>query len=106
MAIPGTLCVALLIGSFLLAASNNGVIALSGAECFATGALLSAIDPVATIGVFGSIGVPKRLSVLVTGAYSKIENNENCVHYISEGAAREWSTVVIVIVIFINCLLS
>ena len=93
LAIPGTLCVALLIGSFLLAASNNGVIALSGAECFATGALLSAIDPVATIGVFGSIGVPKRLSVLVTGSFQKLK---------SEGAAREWSTVVIVIVIFIS----
>ena len=31
------------------------------------------------------------------GTYSKIENNEK-----SEGAAREWSTVVIVIVIFIS----
>ena len=67
LAIPGTLCVALFIGGLLLVASNNGALALSGAECFATGALLSAIDPVATIGVFGSLGVPKRLSVLVTG---------------------------------------
>jgi NhaP-type Na+/H+ or K+/H+ antiporter len=67
LAVPGTLLAALFIGLCLLAASGNGILALSGPECFATGALLSAIDPVATIGVFGSLGVPKRLSTLLTG---------------------------------------
>jgi NhaP-type Na+/H+ or K+/H+ antiporter len=67
LAVPGTLLAALFIGLCLLGASFNGVINLSGPECFATGALLSAIDPVATIGVFGSLGVPKRLSTMITG---------------------------------------
>ena len=67
LAVVGTLCVALLIGGLLVVSSSSGVIALSSPECFALGALLSAIDPVATISVFGSLGVPKRLSVLVTG---------------------------------------
>ena len=67
LAVVGTLCVALLIGGLFVVSSSSGVIALSSPECFALGALLSAIDPVATISVFGSLGVPKRLSVLVTG---------------------------------------
>ena len=36
-------------------------------EYMATGALLSAIDPVATLGVFGKLGVSQRLRTMVTG---------------------------------------
>ena len=42
LAVPGTLIVALFISLCLWGASENGVVALTAAECFAAGALLSA----------------------------------------------------------------
>ena len=65
LAVLGTVLAALLIGGLLYASDASAIMTVP--EYMATGALLSAIDPVATLGVFSKLGVPQRLSVLVVG---------------------------------------
>jgi CPA1 family monovalent cation:H+ antiporter len=62
LAVPGVILTTAIVG-FLLAVS--GAVALPVALTF--GALIAATDPIAIIALFRTLGVPKRLSVLVEG---------------------------------------
>ena len=57
-----------LIGAFVVGALVTGLVdGIPWAAAIAFGALISATDPVAVIAFFRSIGVPKRLTILVEG---------------------------------------
>ncbi len=63
LALAGTL-----IGAFVVGGLVNGLVdGVPWAAAVAVGALISATDPVAVIAFFRSIGVPKRLTILVEG---------------------------------------
>lgn len=62
LAVPGVLITTLIVGGFLAWRTD---ITLTSALVF--GALIAAIDPVAVISLFRSLGVPKRLQVLMEG---------------------------------------
>lgn len=62
LAIPGVILTTLLVGGIIFAGTNY---TLPMAMLF--GALMAATDPVSVIAVFRSLGVPKRLQVLMEG---------------------------------------
>lgn len=62
LAIPGVILTTLLVGGIVFAGTNY---TLPMAMLF--GALMAATDPVSVIAVFRSLGVPKRLQVLMEG---------------------------------------
>jgi NhaP-type Na+/H+ or K+/H+ antiporter len=67
-AIFGTVISALVIGAIVLLASRSGIgPVLAPEEAFAFASLLSATDPVATLTVFGALGVEPTLNALVYG---------------------------------------
>ena len=63
LALAGTLIGAFVVGGLV----TNLVEGIPWAPAIAFGALISATDPVAVIAFFRSIGVPKRLTILVEG---------------------------------------
>jgi CPA1 family monovalent cation:H+ antiporter len=62
LAVPGMLVSALLVGGVV-----NATLGIPLALAIAFGALISATDPVAVIAFFRSLGVSKRLSILIEG---------------------------------------
>jgi CPA1 family monovalent cation:H+ antiporter len=62
LAIPGVILTTLLVGGIIFAGTNY---TLPMAMLF--GALMAATDPVSVIAVFRSLGVPKRLQILMEG---------------------------------------
>lgn len=67
-AIPGTLITSLVFGLGMAAVGTIGAsYTFSFWEAMAFGALLSAVDPVATLAVFSAVRVPKSLHFLIVG---------------------------------------
>lgn len=62
LAVPGVILTTLIVGSVL----NLGT-ALSFPVALVFGALIAATDPVAVVALFRTLGVPKRLAVLIEG---------------------------------------
>ncbi len=62
LAVPGVILTTLIVGGLTALGTS---LALPAALVF--GALIAATDPVAVISIFRSVGVPKRLSVLIEG---------------------------------------
>ena len=67
LAIPGLLLSTAVIGGIMHMAAPWVGVHLSWAEALLLGSILSATDPVAVIALFGQLGAPKRLTVLVEG---------------------------------------
>lgn len=68
LAIVGTLVATFITGGILIWLGNMGLITkLTAAEAYLYGALISAVDPVATLSVFKKNGVPPLLFNLVFG---------------------------------------
>lgn len=62
MAVPGVILTMFIVGGILHLSVN-----ISLPVAFLFGALISATDPVAVVALFRTLGVPKRLSVLIEG---------------------------------------
>lgn len=62
LAVPGVILTMLLVGGIVSVGAG-----LSLPVAFTFGALIAATDPVAVVSIFRSLGVPKRLAVLVEG---------------------------------------
>ncbi len=62
LAVPGVILTTLIVGGILSLSSQ-----LTWPMALVFGALISATDPVAVVALFRSLGVPKRLSVLIEG---------------------------------------
>lgn len=67
LAVPGLLFSTGLIGGIMKVAGPSVGLVLSWPEALLLGSILSATDPVAVIALFGQLGAPKRLTVLVEG---------------------------------------
>jgi CPA1 family monovalent cation:H+ antiporter len=67
LAIPGLLISTALIGAIMHTVGPSVGFEVSWAEALLLGSILSATDPVAVISLFGQLGAPKRLTVLVEG---------------------------------------
>jgi CPA1 family monovalent cation:H+ antiporter len=67
LAIPGLVLSTAVIGAVMHTAAPWVGVPLSWAEALLLGSILSATDPVAVIALFGQLGAPKRLTVLVEG---------------------------------------
>ena len=52
---------------YIVSGPNGTLTTFSFTECFAFAALISAVDPVSTLGVFGHLKVDPNLNVLVYG---------------------------------------
>jgi len=61
-AIPGVILTMLIVGGLLTLATNLGLV-----SAMVFGALIAATDPVSVVAIFRTLGVPKRLSVLIEG---------------------------------------
>lgn len=67
LALPGLVLSTAIIGGVMHVAAPWVGVHLSWAEALLLGSILSATDPVAVIALFGQLGAPKRLTVLVEG---------------------------------------
>ncbi len=67
LAVPGLLLSTAVIGGIMRTAAPWVGVHLDWAEALLLGSILSATDPVAVIALFGQLGAPKRLTVLVEG---------------------------------------
>jgi CPA1 family monovalent cation:H+ antiporter len=67
LAIPGLIVSTAVIGGIMHVAAPWVGIELTLPEALLLGSILSATDPVAVISLFGQLGAPKRLTVLVEG---------------------------------------
>lgn len=67
LAVPGLLISTAVIGGIMHVVGTWMSLDLSWPEAFLLGSILSATDPVAVISLFGQLGAPKRLTVLVEG---------------------------------------
>ncbi|HSW28193.1 MAG TPA: cation:proton antiporter [Longimicrobiales bacterium] len=67
LAVPGLLLSTAVIGAIMHMAAPWVGVHLDWAEALLLGSILSATDPVAVIALFGQLGAPKRLTVLVEG---------------------------------------
>ena len=67
LAVPGLVISTALIGGIMHLAAPWVGVHLDWAEALLLGSILSATDPVAVIALFGQLGAPKRLTVLVEG---------------------------------------
>ena len=67
LAVPGLLISTAVIGGIMHVVGSWMSLELSWPEAFLLGSILSATDPVAVISLFGQLGAPKRLTVLVEG---------------------------------------
>ena len=61
-AIPGVILTMLIVGGLLALTTNLGLV-----SAMVFGALIAATDPVSVVAIFRTLGVPKRLSVLIEG---------------------------------------
>jgi CPA1 family monovalent cation:H+ antiporter len=64
LAVPGVILTTLIVGVIMVLGPK-----LSIPIALVFGALISATDPVAVVSLFRSLGVPKRLSVLIEGLH-------------------------------------
>ncbi len=87
IAVAGTLLGALIVGALV-----NRFVAIPWAPAIAFGALISATDPVAVIAFFRSIGVSKRLTILVEGESLLNDGVSFVVFTIALGAAVPTAT--------------
>ena len=62
LAVPGVLLTTLIVGGVLALGAGLGL-----ASALVFGALIAATDPVSVVAIFRTLGVPKRLSVLIEG---------------------------------------
>ena len=62
LAVPGVILTTLIVGGVLALGTGLGL-----ASALVFGALISATDPVSVVAIFRTLGVPKRLSVLIEG---------------------------------------
>ncbi|MGB5349973.1 MAG: Na+/H+ antiporter [Polyangiales bacterium] len=68
LAIPGLVVAIVATGTLVwLGVNHTGLAELSLTEAFVFGALISATDPISVLSLFRTLGVPKRLYVLVEG---------------------------------------
>ena len=67
LAVPGLLVSTGLIGAIMHTAGPSVGFGLTWPEALLLGSILSATDPVAVISLFGQLGAPKRLTILVEG---------------------------------------
>jgi len=67
LAIPGLLISTGMIGAIMRVAGPMVGVPFTWSEALLLGSILSATDPVAVISMFGQLGAPKRLTVLVEG---------------------------------------
>lgn len=67
LAVPGLIISTAVIGGIMYWAAPWVGVHLNWAEALLLGSILSATDPVAVIALFGQLGAPKRLTVLVEG---------------------------------------
>lgn len=67
LAVPGLIISTAVIGGIMHWAAPWVGVHLNWAEALLLGSILSATDPVAVIALFGQLGAPKRLTVLVEG---------------------------------------
>ena len=62
LAVPGVILTTLIVGGVLALGTGLGL-----ASALVFGALIAATDPVSVVAIFRTLGVPKRLSVLIEG---------------------------------------
>eukprot|EP00753_Platysulcus_tardus_P012996 PLAT3589.1.p1 GENE.PLAT3589.1~~PLAT3589.1.p1 ORF type:complete len:1110 (-),score=563.04 PLAT3589.1:124-3162(-) len=67
-AVVGTMLVTVLVGAVLFALSSaSSILPMGGAESFAFASLIAAVDPVATLSIFGAMDVEPVLNMIVFG---------------------------------------
>jgi CPA1 family monovalent cation:H+ antiporter len=62
LAVPGVILTMLMVGGFLALGTRLGL-----ASAMVFGALIAATDPISVVAIFRTLGVPKRLSVILEG---------------------------------------
>jgi CPA1 family monovalent cation:H+ antiporter len=67
LAVPGVLLTTLLVGVIVSFGADLTGVAISLPLALVFGAMMSATDPVSVVALFRSLGVPKRLQVLIEG---------------------------------------